>query len=308
MDAKELDRNQQQVLSEVGLQSLFLSFIIFVSGYLRFSWIACDWIASTEIYLSNIIIEVFLSRFLSNPQVPPGVWRSRPARFQRWLSTALACRYSVTNYLVDQFPSQLSFDFFCLVLVVCSKEFQSRTSWKDAARSKLCMSGTDDLSSSIRTFPRNFSTCSGARRTLSTKYSATGNRLECWRTIIRWASAVRTNSAVPVRKSSISVVLARIRTYRCMISSVKVLINAYGRTDMRGLLSSVTRRDYLQFIVYQSEMNARSMRRASTGESAEPVSGKMIMIVDMDQLSYSQFTNKLGNFSFIYLFIYFNTF
>ena len=42
-----------------------------------------------------------------------------------------------------------------------------------------------------------------------------------------------------------------------------VWINCYGRMDTRGLLQSVTKRDYLRYIIYIGERNNREMRKVS---------------------------------------------
>ena len=55
---------------------------------------------------------------------------------------------------------------------------------------------------------------------------------------------------------------------------------------MRGILKSVTKEDYLRYITYTVEKNHR-MISPRTGKRCT----RQTMIVDMDQLSYSQVSN-----------------
>ena len=40
-----------------------------------------------------------------------------------------------------------------------------------------------------------------------------------------------------------------------------MIVNGYGRADMRGIVQSVTKKDYLRYIVYAAEIAEAEMRR-----------------------------------------------
>ncbi|KAI9561268.1 hypothetical protein GHT06_012224 [Daphnia sinensis] len=68
--------------------------------------------------------------------------------------------------------------------------------------------------------------------------------------------------------------------------SCPVLIASFGRADWRGLLQSVTKGDYLRYLIYMAEKNHAAMKKTSllTGKSVT----QQTFIVDLDGLSMRQ--------------------
>lgn len=68
---------------------------------------------------------------------------------------------------------------------------------------------------------------------------------------------------------------------------------------MRGLIASVSKKDYLRYIAYTAEKSLGKMRlhRQNTGR----IVTQIVMIVDMEHLSLRQFTDKLGMTQYIML-------
>ena len=62
---------------------------------------------------------------------------------------------------------------------------------------------------------------------------------------------------------------------------------------MRGILKSVSKVDYMRYITLITEKS----HRAINPQTGKPCTHQ-IMIVDMDQLSYSQISNKTCKFKF----------
>ncbi|XP_046633896.1 SEC14-like protein 2 [Daphnia pulicaria] len=69
-----------------------------------------------------------------------------------------------------------------------------------------------------------------------------------------------------------------------------VWINAFGRMDMTGILQSVTKRDYLRYMVYITEMSHRLMMENAL-RSGKPVSYQTI-IIDMADFSVNQMSKQ----------------
>lgn len=69
-----------------------------------------------------------------------------------------------------------------------------------------------------------------------------------------------------------------------------VWISAFGRMDMTGLLQSVSKRDYLRYVVYTTEMSHRQMHQNSL-ETGKPVSYQTL-VIDMAELSINQLTKQ----------------
>ena len=74
-----------------------------------------------------------------------------------------------------------------------------------------------------------------------------------------------------------------------------VWICAYGRTDMKGILKSVSKRDYYRYIIYTAE-KTKTCRKMPSGSDAN--SGcQEVFIADMDQLCLDQLSYKPGTSS-----------
>ena len=71
-----------------------------------------------------------------------------------------------------------------------------------------------------------------------------------------------------------------------------VLINAYGRLDVRGLLHHVTKEDYLRSIVYMGERTIGEMCARSKRNKKNVT--QLTMIVDLQDLSMYQLLCKPG--------------
>lgn len=71
------------------------------------------------------------------------------------------------------------------------------------------------------------------------------------------------------------------------------MICAQGRMDMRGILQSVTRKDYMRFQMWMAEKFNKEMREESlrTGENPKT---QMTFIADMEFLSMRQMTYRPG--------------
>lgn len=87
--------------------------------------------------------------------------------------------------------------------------------------------------------------------------------------------------------------LSKLKMKVCVIFFLFIVyINAQGRTDMKGLIQSTTRKDFLRFQVWMSEKSNRELRLESqrTGKTIS----LMILISDADQLSMKQIVCKPG--------------
>ena len=56
---------------------------------------------------------------------------------------------------------------------------------------------------------------------------------------------------------------------------------------MRGLLKSVSKEDYVRYIIYIGERNRQKINPQTGKRSTQET-----LIIDLDQLSYSQISNK----------------
>ncbi|KAK4004697.1 SEC14-like protein 2 [Daphnia magna] len=72
--------------------------------------------------------------------------------------------------------------------------------------------------------------------------------------------------------------------------SCPVLIASFGKADWRGILQSVTKRDYLRYVIYMAEKNYATMRKTSllTGKSI----AHQTFIIDLDGFSMRQRTYR----------------
>ena len=61
---------------------------------------------------------------------------------------------------------------------------------------------------------------------------------------------------------------------------------------MRGIVESVTKKDYLRFLTHLGELIDRDMQLSSK-QVGQKIS-RNTMIVDMDQMDVRQFTSRLG--------------
>jgi hypothetical protein len=69
-----------------------------------------------------------------------------------------------------------------------------------------------------------------------------------------------------------------------------VLIVSFGNADWRGILQSVSKRDYLRYISYMAEKNLAAMRKNSL-QTENPVTYQTF-IIDMEGLSMRQMAYK----------------
>ena len=69
-------------------------------------------------------------------------------------------------------------------------------------------------------------------------------------------------------------------------------ISVYGRIDLKGILLSVTKKDYISYFAYLGEKSMSEMIKNSQ-ETGRSVSLQTV-IIDMDQLSSRQFCYKPG--------------
>ena len=71
-----------------------------------------------------------------------------------------------------------------------------------------------------------------------------------------------------------------------------VYVSGQGRTDMKGLIQSTTRKDFMRFQIWMSEKSNRELRLESerTGKKIS----LMTLIADADQLSMKQIVYKPG--------------
>ncbi|KAI9561267.1 hypothetical protein GHT06_012223 [Daphnia sinensis] len=72
--------------------------------------------------------------------------------------------------------------------------------------------------------------------------------------------------------------------------SCPVSIVAFGKADWRGMLQSVSKRDYLRYITYMAETNVATMRKNAL-LAGKPVTHQTF-IIDMDGLSMRQMSYK----------------
>ena len=72
-----------------------------------------------------------------------------------------------------------------------------------------------------------------------------------------------------------------------------VYISAHGRIDLKGLMQSTTRKDYMRYQIWMSELAQREMRKENQ-KTGRKVSS-MTYIADADQLSMRQIAYKPGN-------------
>jgi hypothetical protein len=78
-----------------------------------------------------------------------------------------------------------------------------------------------------------------------------------------------------------------------------VLIVSFGNADWRGILQSVSKRDYLRYISYMAEKNLAAMRKNSSNQ-VNPMLYQTF-IVDMEGLSMNQMAYKPCEFSLFFL-------
>jgi hypothetical protein len=78
-----------------------------------------------------------------------------------------------------------------------------------------------------------------------------------------------------------------------------VLIVSFGNADWRGILQSVSKRDYLRYISYMAEKNLAAMRKNSSNQ-VNPMLYQTF-IVDMEGLSMNQMAFKPCEFFIIFL-------
>lgn len=82
---------------------------------------------------------------------------------------------------------------------------------------------------------------------------------------------------------------------------IAVWINAYGRADSRGLLQSVSRQDYIRYVIYLAEQNWLHLRHLQSSGSNTVI--RETLIIDLEHLSAHQLSYKLGNPLFFFTFI-----
>lgn len=67
---------------------------------------------------------------------------------------------------------------------------------------------------------------------------------------------------------------------------------AYGQLDMKGILKSVPKRDYLRYIMYIIERTRKI--RSNPTDTSRAIKTQEVFIVDMDQLSTDQLSYRPG--------------
>ena len=75
--------------------------------------------------------------------------------------------------------------------------------------------------------------------------------------------------------------------------SFSVLISAQGRMDMRGMLQSVTKKDFMRFQLWTMEKMNRQMLEESKRTGINKAC-QMVFISDLEHLSMRQMTYKPG--------------
>lgn len=73
------------------------------------------------------------------------------------------------------------------------------------------------------------------------------------------------------------------------------MICAQGRMDMRGILQSVTRKDYMRFQMWMAEKVNKEMREESF-KTGKNIKNQMTFIADMEHLSMRQMTYRPGSY------------
>ena len=73
-------------------------------------------------------------------------------------------------------------------------------------------------------------------------------------------------------------------------------ISAQGRCDLKGMMMSTTRKDFMRFQIWMTELVNREMRRENEKNGGRNTFTTFIM--DMDELAMSQVTYKPGMYSF----------
>lgn len=71
---------------------------------------------------------------------------------------------------------------------------------------------------------------------------------------------------------------------------------AQGRMDMRGILQSVTRKDYMRYQMWMAEKVNKEMREDSL-KTGINVKNQMTFIADMEHLSMRQMSYRPGTFN-----------
>lgn len=81
--------------------------------------------------------------------------------------------------------------------------------------------------------------------------------------------------------------------YNLLYNTLAVFISAHGQMDLRGILQSVTKKDYMRYQMYMTEIVNQEMREESfrTGKNT---ACQMTFIADMANLSMRQMTYKPG--------------
>lgn len=74
------------------------------------------------------------------------------------------------------------------------------------------------------------------------------------------------------------------------LKSFLVWINGFGKTDFKGILQSVSKKDYLRYICYLAETSIDEMRKESR-KSGQNISYQTF-IIDMENLSMRQMSYK----------------
>ncbi len=89
------------------------------------------------------------------------------------------------------------------------------------------------------------------------------------------------------------------QTFYDVCVCMTVLIVSFGNADWRGILQSVSKRDYLRYISYMAEKNLAAMRKNSSNQ-VNPMLYQTF-IVDMEGLSMNQMAFKPCEFFIIFL-------
>ncbi len=85
----------------------------------------------------------------------------------------------------------------------------------------------------------------------------------------------------------------RNKIFQVTLFSYLVYISAHGRIDLKGLMQSTTRKDYMRYQIWMSELTNREMRRENQKTGRK--NSYFTFIADMDQLSMRQIAYKPGN-------------
>ena len=74
--------------------------------------------------------------------------------------------------------------------------------------------------------------------------------------------------------------------------TIKVWVQRFGRTDLKGLMESVTKREYLHYFAALVEMGIRGFGLAA--DQAGKLALQQTLVMDMDGLSMWQLACKSG--------------